>query len=651
MAGRARIVQNSFTSGELTPRLIGRTDTEYYFNGLDLIENFIVLPQGGLTSRPGWRMVALAGDQDMTHKVRLIPFQFNDAQSYVLEAGHQYFRVYRNTGRVEDPPGTPVQVTTPYLNTEVFDLQFDQSADVMWLCHRAHKPQKLSRTSDIAWTIANYAPTGDPFTGAGLFPRAVAFWKSRLWFGGTDTGPNEFWASQVDDFENLALGTGLDDEGINGVVAGGKINVIRWLSGLDKQLFVGTFGSEMLIRGDSSGKVAPATVNINPATEHGVASLRPIKAAGYLLFLQRSGRKIRQLSYDFNSDAFVAPDLLLLAEHLATKPLVDLAYQEDADPVVWAVRSDGLFLGGTFLPTHKVLGWHRHPTQGTIESVCVIPHPDGDRDQVWGIIRRTINGTPKRFIEVMEDGDGYYGQYTLDCALHYEDAFGGSMTLSATTGTGVTVTTDSSPFSAGDVGKQIWHPQGIQHGALQITAFTDANHVTGDVVVPFDSVGIDTGVLGQWRKAVTTISGLGHLEGHTVQVMTDGATHVDRTVSGGAITLTQHSAQVEVGLRFTPRFRTLRPEVGQGGSIIGLTATRSDIKLRVIDTVTLQVNGQLLPSRTATDEMNTSDDPFTGDLTVPTLGWEANAQVLVEQPLALPATAVALMGFVWFGDE
>lgn len=804
MAGRVRLIQNSFTSGELSPRLAGRTDVEYYFNGAETIENWIILPQGGLKTRPGLHFIAEVKGVPLTESVRLIPFQFNDQQSYIIEAGRDpngtgfgYMRFYRDTARITvadtdaaitngafpsditgwttrssgtgtaawntgnlstgvlrlvsgaagnegrayqqvsigvpyrssvhvlrfrltqgsvvvrigttvggaeisstsglktgwhtiefNPSGnasvyiefeggasatadvddvvildnTPLEIQTPYraAGLDPFEIQFDQSADIMWLTHKLVKPQKLSRRGHRAWSINDYTPTNDPFTSATLFPRAVAFWRSRLWFAGTDSGPNEFWATQVDDFDNLNPGTSQDDEAINGVVAGGHINVIRTLSGLDKQLFVGTYGSEMFIKGDTSGKVTPATVNNNPATEHGVSSLRPVKASGYLLFLQRSHRKIRQLTYDFNTDAFVAPDLLLLSEHLAGRrheaglhpidTIEDLAYSEDLEPLIWGVRSDGELLAGSFLPTHKVLGWSRQVTDGEFEAVAVVPHPDGSRDQIWVIVRRTIAGTVRRFVEVFEDDAGYYGQYTLDCALHYNDPSGIKLVLGAVSGTGVSINAPNADgdFTAADIGKQIWHHEGLSHGAIEITAVANLNNATGDVVVDFESTTLpsETG----WRRAVRTLAGLDHLEGHTVAILTDGATHPARTVSGGQITLDEHTAQAEVGLPYTPSLVALRPEVAGRGTIQGLAVTRSEVKIRVLDTVTLSVNGQQLPERSAQDNMDEVPPTTTGDIDVAVLGWEEEGKLTITQDTNQPATLLALMSFIWFGD-
>ncbi len=783
----------------------GRTDIDFYFNGAETIENWLVLPQGGLKTRPGFRYIANVGDTDLTANVRLIPFMFNDEQAYVVEVGASYFRFFKNTAQILVPttdaviangtfdtaltswtlrssgtgsvvwhasgaasltagnPGTgnearlyqqvligaayrnvqhvlrfsvssfsgstvkvaigttvgginlhsptaadfsggfhtiafnpggassvyiEFQVTTTSQNAfvdnalllsnepvslpngtlpsgtrgdhavaSIFDVQFDQSADVMWLTHRTMKPRKLSRRGDSSWSLTDYTPTNDPFINSTVFPRAVALWRSRLWFGGTDSGPNEFWATQVDDFENLNPGTGLDAQAINGVIAGGRINVIRSMAGLDKQLFVGTYGSEMFIRGDTAGKVAPATVNITPATSHGVSRLVPVKAAGYLLFLQRSQRKIRQLTYDFNTDAFVAPDLLLLADHLAADQLIDLSYAEDPDPIIWSVSDSGELLGATFLPSHKVLGWHRHITQGTAEAVAVIPHPDGDRDQVWAIVRRTINGVAKRFVEVLEDGAGYYGEYTLDAALHYEDKRAVDLQLSALTGDGVTVLATEGPsvqpFVASDVGKQLWHGKGFTHGALLITGFTDGRTVTGNVVVPFTSLLIHKDPLedGPWRIASKTFTQANHLEGQQVEVLVDGATHPPRTIASGSFTVDQFAAQVEVGLGYTPRVVTLRPEMQGQGTVQGLTATRSEIKVRVLDTVTLNVNGQAIPERSSENNMDVAPPLVSGDLAVANIGWEDDAKITITQETHQPALIVALMSHLWFGDE
>mgnify|MGYP003311510745 FL=1 len=97
---RASPPLTNFTAGELSPRLDGRTDFARYFNGCKKLQNFTVQAQGGVARRPGFQFVAEARDGSLSSptKSRLIPFEFNVTQSYILEFGNNYFRVLKDDG-------------------------------------------------------------------------------------------------------------------------------------------------------------------------------------------------------------------------------------------------------------------------------------------------------------------------------------------------------------------------------------------------------------------------------------------------------------------------------------------------------------------------------------------------------------------------
>jgi hypothetical protein len=88
------------------------------------------------------------------------------------------------------------------------------------------------------------------------------------------------------------------------------------------------------------------------------------------------------------------------------------------------VRSDGLLCALSYDRSNDVVGWHRHPIGGSgiVESVAVIPHPDGDREEVWVSVKRTVNGTVVRYIEYLDDSGGYYGALNVDSGLTYNAA-------------------------------------------------------------------------------------------------------------------------------------------------------------------------------------------------------------------------------------
>jgi hypothetical protein len=153
-------IQNNFNGGELSPLLAGRVDFDQYRTSLKTCENFIPLVQGGLTRRPGTYFAAAV--KTSTLKTRLVPFEFSTTQAYILEFGDQYIRFYMNNGRIE-VAGVPVEVVTPYVEADLFQLRFTQSADVLYIVHPSYKPRTLTRTSHTSWTLANFAALDGPY--------------------------------------------------------------------------------------------------------------------------------------------------------------------------------------------------------------------------------------------------------------------------------------------------------------------------------------------------------------------------------------------------------------------------------------------------------------------------------------------------------
>jgi len=123
--------------------------------------------------------------------------------------------------------------------------------------------------------------------------------------------------------------------------------------------------------------------------------------------LQRASRKVREYVYQFETDAFTAPDLSILSEHITEGGIIEIAYQQEPDSIVWMARADGKLVGMTYERAQDVIGWHQHTIGGTnakIESVAVIPSQDGSQDDLWAVIQRTINGSSVRYIEFLTNG-------------------------------------------------------------------------------------------------------------------------------------------------------------------------------------------------------------------------------------------------------
>ena len=124
---------NNFTGGELSPQLDARIDLQKYDTGCKQLRNFRIQPYGGAQFRSGTKYIAEI--KDSTQQARVIPFVVSTAVAFALELGPGYIRFYKNGARIENPPGTPVEVAVDYAASEIFQVQYKQINDVMYLTH------------------------------------------------------------------------------------------------------------------------------------------------------------------------------------------------------------------------------------------------------------------------------------------------------------------------------------------------------------------------------------------------------------------------------------------------------------------------------------------------------------------------------------
>lgn len=144
----------SFNGGELSPDMSGRVDIDKYYSSCLLVQNFCLLPSGAARSIPGTYYVSTG--KTLGKKVRLIEFAFSTIQTYILEFGDQYIRFYKDKGQIVSAPATPYEITSPYLEADLPQIIFRQSADVVYLFHPDYPPKTLTRTDHTAWTLDDY---------------------------------------------------------------------------------------------------------------------------------------------------------------------------------------------------------------------------------------------------------------------------------------------------------------------------------------------------------------------------------------------------------------------------------------------------------------------------------------------------------------
>lgn len=178
----------NFTAGEVSPRLSGRVDISKYYNACSQVENFLVHPHGGATRRSGFRYVSDAVDHAGTSK--LVPFEFNAEQSYVLEFGEKsgagVIRVFKDRGQVLTDEGQPVEVASPYTRANLGRLKYVQSNDTLILVHPSFAPRALKRKDHDSWTLETITFTDPPanwktgnWPSVACFLRIALLWRRR----------------------------------------------------------------------------------------------------------------------------------------------------------------------------------------------------------------------------------------------------------------------------------------------------------------------------------------------------------------------------------------------------------------------------------------------------------------------------------------
>jgi hypothetical protein len=156
---KTRRIQTSFSKGELSPLLEGKPDLAGYYEGGAVFENVLITRQGGAFRRWGTRMVKEV--KDSAKDTIVLPFEFSVDDSYILEVGDLYIRVYKDFAPVLNV-GVHVEIVTPFVVADIREIHFTQSADILFLFHGTYQQRKLSRVSDTNWTLSTQVAAPPP---------------------------------------------------------------------------------------------------------------------------------------------------------------------------------------------------------------------------------------------------------------------------------------------------------------------------------------------------------------------------------------------------------------------------------------------------------------------------------------------------------
>lgn len=492
-------------------------------------------------------------------------------------------------------------------------------------------------TSNQLWTLE--VPTWDSTRG---YPRAICVYNQRLFLAGTYAEPTTIWASTPGDYSDFGIGANPGDS-LSFILSRGSN--ITWMSA-SRNLIVGADIGESPVAFDPNTGVPSQSLG----TTYGSNPQSPIQIEGQTIFLQRSSTKMFALNYQFVSDSYSAQDLSLISEHIFGVGVNSYAYAQNPIPTIYTIMSDGTMATTIYSVNPSVMGTTLYDTQGEFKQVSAVQNRNSY--DVYTVVKRMVLGAAQYYIELFDHGTG---EKSLDMFSDSTSTYVDKFAISAVSNANPAVVTTTLPhtFSNGD--------HVVITDMSGLTEIQDIEYTISNVGVnTFRLVDIKTGVTvdssamsayvsgGTVYKKVLTVSGLGHLQGLTVQVKADNSVHRDLVVSGSAITLDYYAAMVTVGLSYETNIETLNKEfnVGLGQSMQGQRVRWIRPQVRIYKSTTPYLNGQFIPSRKGNDLMDMAEPLISGDIAFNSTGWDTEGNLTVSTTDPLPLTIVSIFGTI-----
>lgn len=432
---------------------------------------------------------------------------------------------------------------------------------------------------NIAADLSDTPPLGrNPFDTAGNWPSTVTFFEQRLMWGRTRNKINGIWGSQSANFENMDVSRPAKaDDAISFALVAQQVNAANQLVPLTDLLVLSSDAVFRVNGGGAQDYITPSNIVTRRQTSRGSSRLNPILIDDVVFSTPAKGSAVRSVGFTFEVDGYKSNNLSIFSPHFFDGfRIVDWAYQQEPLSVIWAVRSDGKLLAFTWQQEQQVWGWTLCETDGDFESVCSVV--ENGEDRVYFIVRRTVAGVQRRYIERM-----------------------------------------ASP---------LWQDE------------AKANFL--DSCIRYSGNGL------------TVLRGLDHLEGKTVEALADGAVVEGLTVFRGAVTLPYPADSVVIGLPYTSLVETLPPLPSSQGSAQGKQQALGDVVVRVHKSRGLEIGATRdgLLHEDFMYEVKERDNELAYDETAPlftgdyntnvSASWSNGATVIIRQKHGLPMTVTAV---------
>lgn len=446
-------------------------------------------------------------------------------------------------------------------------------------------------------------------------PTACTFHEQRLLFAGSPAKPGTFWGSMLASLKRFDIKSPvIASDPYEFALACVQLEDIRSLLSINGLLLftgAGVWGA----RGVNGGVLSPVSVDVRRLSKGGASYLRPLEARDRALYVTAKSNRVRDLLVNWaglGASSAQQTDLTHFARHLFEGyTITDWCYAEEPYSLVWAVRSDGVMLSLVYDPASQSLGWAQHNSEdgsATFESVCSVP--EGTEDAVYAVVKRTVNGATKRYIErlasrIVSDVRSYVGSDSAK-VFDFRASDGSVVQLQNYTtllgGTEADVVSTASSFTAANEGDVIvLDPDGTDYPVADQADWDTATYYAANDVVAYKGASwfalnpgaghkpdvsptwwsrangpfratiqsftdvstvhviLDNNIgpfsggtwTTKWGIAPRVVTGLDHLEGKTVAVLGDGTVQGQQVVGAGQITLETPAIDVVVGLPIT----------------------------------------------------------------------------------------------------
>lgn len=362
-------IKNSFSAGQVSRKLYGRSDLEVYNSGVEISQNFFPDVRGPAIKRGGSGFIETITVAAGTHAIRTFVRQFSQSTFFIFSF---HFHSIRITEHSASDPLTIVSsqsIATTYSDTQVKDIRLVHVPESLttYILHGNHIPRKLAYSGGT-WTYSTpgWAMPTHAWTSAG-YPTVGVFHQGRLWLSGSAQYPEYLWGSVVSSYEDFTVAstaTGAIEQVLT------AIGVVKWMAS-QNTLLVGTEFGEYIIFATNTTLVYN-DIHALPQSQYGGKFCRVAMLGDQVAYVTADGKKIQTLNYQFQQNTWLSKDATFYSDDLTQDyGIVDIAWAQNPDYLLWMLLEDGSVLTMSYERARDIIGWAPHSFAYEVKSLDV----------------------------------------------------------------------------------------------------------------------------------------------------------------------------------------------------------------------------------------------------------------------------------------